>query len=45
MVTRALRTHTLRAPCICIMDIMILMTFTYTYEASHVHEQKTQCYA
>ena len=35
--TRALRAHTLRAPCICIivqLGHMLSTTFTYTYEAS-----------
>ena len=40
--TRALRVHTPRTPCICIivqLGHILWMTFTYTYKAS-VHEQK-----
>ena len=46
IITRALRAHTPRAPCICIdyratwtYRGMLSTTFTYTYEAS-AHEQK-----
>ena len=44
-ITRALRAHTPRAPCICIYIVqlghMLSTTFTYMYEASaSAHEQK-----